>query len=87
MSDSVLYVWSVIGEDFVTEASLTIALSAIDFNSNKCVNITTNADMIVEGNEVFIVIFLSANQPNTMVTPNSQVATILDNTSRFCRYQ
>lgn len=62
-----------------------VELSDIDFNSEKCVSITTNVDMIVEGNEVFSVTLLSTDPASTIVTPNSQLATILDNTSAFYR--
>lgn len=75
----------VIGEDFVSDTSLMVELFAIDFNSEKCVSITTNVDMIVEGNEVFNVTLLSTDPASTIATPNSQLATILDNTSAFYR--
>lgn len=71
----------VIGEDFVSDTSLMVALSTID--SEKCVNITTNVDMIIEGNELFNVTLLSTDPASTIATPNFQLATILDNTSRF----
>lgn len=73
----------VIGEDFVSEPSLMIAISGNEFNSEECVNITTNVDMIVEGNELFNVNLVSTNPPTTMVSPTSQSAIIIDNSSKF----
>lgn len=73
----------VTGEDFMSDASLMIAISGSDFNSEKCVNITTNVDMTVEGNEVFDVTLVSTNPPSTTVTPTSQLAVILDNSSKL----
>ena len=80
------HIYVVIGQDFTTDASQNIAISADDFNTERCIGILTNADMIVEANETFSVTIVSTNPSSStfrIVNPGIQLAIIQDISSRF----
>ena len=65
----------------------SVVFSGDDVGSERCVDIMTNTDMIVEGDQQFTVSLVSTNaQPSNIVqigTPSFQSPTIQDNSSRF----
>ena len=65
----------------------SVVFSGDDVGSERCVDIMTNTDMIVEGDQQFTVSLVSTNaQPSNIVqidTPSLQSATIQDSNSMF----
>lgn len=83
--ETILYFPAVNGEDFVSATSLPVPILASDLDVEVCENITTVADMIVEGSELFHVSVLSTDAPISTLTvdPDTQTLVILDNSSEF----
>ena len=65
--------------------SLLVPISASDFGTQVCENISTITDAIVEGVELFNVSVISTDAPSTIlsVDPAMQIAVITDNSSEL----
>ena len=76
---------AVIGEDFISDASVTVTVLGSDIDTDVCRSIPTMADMVVEGIEVFTVSVVSIDSPigTLSVNPDVQLAAIIDNSSGF----
>ena len=79
-----MFAFLVIGEDLTNNTETSIVFFAgTEIESVKCVEIVTNADSIVEGDEIFQVSITSTNAaPSSIVqigTPDSQFIVIQDN--------
>ena len=75
------------GEDFLSDESLTISLSASDFGEEVFRTIPTVIDTIVEGVESFNVSLVSTGVliPTIFLRPNIPVeAFIIDNSGELC---
>lgn len=74
------------GEDFMSDKSLTISLSASDFGEEVCMSIPTVIDTIVEGVESFNVSLVSTGVliPTISLHPNIPVEVfIIDNSGEL----
>ena len=78
---------AVAGEDFVNVTSLLVPISASDFGTQVCENISTVADAIVEATEIFSVSVISTDAPSSILSVDPataiEIAAIIDNSSEF----
>ena len=76
---------AVVGQDFMTDVSLHIQISASDLGTEVCEVIPTVADVMVEGLELFTVSVVSTDAPTGMISidPDIQTAVIADNSSEW----